>query len=197
STSAPFGCCSASACEQDRTSACVRSRGETLRSCVVEFTRARTSRSRASPRLTRPRRSSRNSRARAVQATAFWSDQAVATLAPQLIDEVAARFAGLRILVNNAAIGVEAGKAVDDPRVNTAALRPRPDARHQVHRRHRNHPRGCEGRARQRPDHQHRLGHRSPRWAPRFADYAAIKAGLTGYTRASLVTWRCAAPRST
>jgi NAD(P)-dependent dehydrogenase (short-subunit alcohol dehydrogenase family) len=33
-----------------------------------------------------------------------------------------ARFGGLDVLVNNAAIGVESGETVDDPSVDTAAL---------------------------------------------------------------------------
>src|SRR4030088_2361389 len=57
-----------------------------------------------------------------VQAAAFQTDQADATLAPQLIDDVVARFGGLDILVNNAAIGVDSGKTIDDPSVDTAAL---------------------------------------------------------------------------
>src|ERR1700737_3296728 len=57
-----------------------------------------------------------------VQAAAFQSDQADATLAPRLIDDVVARFGGLDVLVNNAAIGVESGKTIDDPSVDTAEL---------------------------------------------------------------------------
>jgi NAD(P)-dependent dehydrogenase (short-subunit alcohol dehydrogenase family) len=57
-----------------------------------------------------------------VQAAAFRSDQADATLATQLIDDVVARFGRLDVLVNNAAIGVESGKTIDDSSVDTAAL---------------------------------------------------------------------------
>ena len=52
---------------------------------------------------------------------AFRSDQADTSGAPALIDEVVAYFGGLDILVNNAAIGV-AGRTVDDPDADTAAL---------------------------------------------------------------------------
>jgi NAD(P)-dependent dehydrogenase (short-subunit alcohol dehydrogenase family) len=52
---------------------------------------------------------------------AFRSDQADTSGAPVLIDEVVAYFGGLDILVNNAAIGV-AGRTVDDPDADTAAL---------------------------------------------------------------------------
>src|SRR6202045_5104491 len=57
-----------------------------------------------------------------VQAAAFQSDQAHAALAPQLIDDVVARFGGLDIVVNNAGIGVESGKTIDDPSIDTAEL---------------------------------------------------------------------------
>jgi NAD(P)-dependent dehydrogenase (short-subunit alcohol dehydrogenase family) len=95
-----------------------------------------------------------------VQAAAFQSDQAHAALAPQLIDDVVARFGGLDIVVNNAAIGVESGKTIDDPSINTAEL----DRMHAT-----NYTgviaiiRAAEGPAGQRPDHQHRFGHRHPR----------------------------------
>src|SRR6202022_1929543 len=55
-----------------------------------------------------------------VQAAASQADQADAALAPQLIDDVVGRFGGLDILVNNAAIGVESGKTIDDPGIDTA-----------------------------------------------------------------------------
>jgi len=54
------------------------------------------------------------------KAVAFKSDQADTSRAPALIDDVVARFGGLDILVNNAAISV-AG-TVDDPDADTAAL---------------------------------------------------------------------------
>jgi NAD(P)-dependent dehydrogenase (short-subunit alcohol dehydrogenase family) len=56
-----------------------------------------------------------------VRAEAFRSDQADATAAPGLIDEVVARFGGLDILVNNAAVSVEQGVAVDSPDADVAA----------------------------------------------------------------------------
>ncbi|XVQ06751.1 SDR family NAD(P)-dependent oxidoreductase [Spirillospora sp. CA-255316] len=52
---------------------------------------------------------------------AFRSDQADTSEAPALIDKVVAYFGGLDILVNNAAISV-AGRTVDDPDADTAAL---------------------------------------------------------------------------
>src|ERR1700731_2727366 len=57
-----------------------------------------------------------------VQAVAFQADQADTARAPQLIEDVVARFGGLDILVNNAAIGVESGKTIDDPSIDTAEL---------------------------------------------------------------------------
>ncbi|MEV0387600.1 SDR family oxidoreductase [Nonomuraea sp. NPDC050643] len=50
------------------------------------------------------------------------SDQADMSRAPALIDDVVARFGGLDILVNNAAISPEQGRTVDDPDADTAAL---------------------------------------------------------------------------
>jgi NAD(P)-dependent dehydrogenase (short-subunit alcohol dehydrogenase family) len=54
------------------------------------------------------------------RAAAFQSDQAETSGARQLIDDVVAHFGGLDILVNNAAIGVNA--TVDAPDADTAAL---------------------------------------------------------------------------
>ncbi|MGW3352812.1 SDR family NAD(P)-dependent oxidoreductase [Nonomuraea rubra] len=54
------------------------------------------------------------------EAVAFKSDQADTSRAPALIDDVVARFGGLDILVNNAAIS--ASGTVDDPDADTAAL---------------------------------------------------------------------------
>ncbi|MFK4039321.1 SDR family NAD(P)-dependent oxidoreductase [Nonomuraea wenchangensis] len=54
------------------------------------------------------------------KAVAFKSDQAEVRQAPTLIDDVVAHFGGLDILVNNAAISVNA--TVDDPNADTAAL---------------------------------------------------------------------------
>ena len=56
------------------------------------------------------------------KAVAFQVDHADTSQAPALIDQVVAAFGGLDILVNNAAIGVEQGRTVDDPDVDTAAL---------------------------------------------------------------------------
>ncbi|TDD57169.1 SDR family oxidoreductase [Nonomuraea terrae] len=60
-------------------------------------------------------------RGNGAKAVAFRSDQADTSGAPALIDEVVAHFGGLDILVNNAAISV-AGRTVDDPDADTAAL---------------------------------------------------------------------------
>ena len=116
-----------------------------------------------------------------VQAAAFQNDQADATLAPQLIDDVVARFGGLDILVSNAAIGVEQGKTIDDPTVDTAEL----------DRMHATNYTGViaiiRAAAKVLRDNGRivnvgsgigsRAGH------PGFADYAATKAGLIGYTK--------------
>jgi NAD(P)-dependent dehydrogenase (short-subunit alcohol dehydrogenase family) len=115
-----------------------------------------------------------------VHAAAFRSDQADATLAPQLIDDVVARFGGLDVLVNNAAISV-AGKTIDDPSVDAAAL----------DRMHATNYTGVIAIIRAAANVMRdngriinigsgigsRAGH------PGFADYAATKAGLTGYTK--------------
>ncbi|HWF54249.1 MAG TPA: SDR family oxidoreductase [Solirubrobacteraceae bacterium] len=118
---------------------------------------------------------------RGVGAAAFRSDQADASLAPQLIDDVVARFGGLDVLVNNAAIGVESGKTIDDPSVDTAELE----------RMHATNYTGVIGiiRAAAKVMRENGriinigsgLGSRAGR--PGFTDYAATKAGLTGYTK--------------
>ncbi|MED7929525.1 SDR family oxidoreductase [Nonomuraea sp. LP-02] len=59
-------------------------------------------------------------RSKGAKVVAFKSDQADARQAPALIDDVVAHFGGLDILVNNAAISVNA--TVDDPNADTAAL---------------------------------------------------------------------------
>jgi NAD(P)-dependent dehydrogenase (short-subunit alcohol dehydrogenase family) len=118
---------------------------------------------------------------KSVQAAAFQADQANATLAPQLIDDVVARFGGLDILVNNAAIGVESGKTIDDPSIDTAEL-------------DRTHATNCTGviaiiRAAAKVLRDNGrivnigsgIGSRAGR--PGFTDYAATKAGLIGYTK--------------
>ncbi|MEU9595818.1 SDR family oxidoreductase [Streptomyces sp. NPDC048109] len=61
-------------------------------------------------------------RGKGAEAVALKSDQADTSRAPALIDDVVARFGGLDILVNNAAISVEQGRTVDDPDADTAAL---------------------------------------------------------------------------
>ncbi|MET8468933.1 SDR family oxidoreductase [Streptomyces sp. NPDC006422] len=55
-----------------------------------------------------------------VKVVAFRSDQADTSGAPALIDDVVARFGGLDILINNAAIGI--GRTVDDPDTDTTAV---------------------------------------------------------------------------
>jgi NAD(P)-dependent dehydrogenase (short-subunit alcohol dehydrogenase family) len=116
-----------------------------------------------------------------VQAAAFQADQADATRAPQLIDDVVSRFGGLDILINNAAIGVEQGKTIDDPSVDTAEL----------DRMHATNYTGVIAiiRAASKVLRDNGrivnigsgIGSRAGR--PGFADYAATKAGLIGYTR--------------
>src|SRR5262245_43677577 len=59
---------------------------------------------------------------RGVGATAFQLDQADIAQAPRLIEAVVARFGGLDILVNNAAVSVEQGRTIDDPDADVAAL---------------------------------------------------------------------------
>ena len=59
---------------------------------------------------------------RGVRAAAFQMDQADTAQAPRLIDDVVARFGGLDILINNAAISVEQGRTIDDPDADVAAL---------------------------------------------------------------------------
>jgi NAD(P)-dependent dehydrogenase (short-subunit alcohol dehydrogenase family) len=115
-----------------------------------------------------------------VQAAAFQNDQAHATGAPGLIDDVVARFGGLDILVNNAATGAN-GRTIDDPDIDTAAL----DLVHATN---------YTGviaiiRAAVKVIRDNGrivnigsgIGSRAGR--PGFTDYAATKAGLTGYTK--------------
>jgi NAD(P)-dependent dehydrogenase (short-subunit alcohol dehydrogenase family) len=118
---------------------------------------------------------------RGVDAAAFQNDQADTTLAPRLIDDVVARFGGLDILVNNAAIGVEQGITIDDPGIDVAAL----------DRMHATNYTGViaiiRAAAKVLRDNGRivnvgsGIGSRAGR--PGFADYAATKAGLTGYTK--------------
>src|ERR1700738_2693770 len=57
-----------------------------------------------------------------VRAAACQADQADTAQAPQLIEDVVARFGGLDILVNNAAVSVVPGWTIDDPDADIAAL---------------------------------------------------------------------------
>jgi NAD(P)-dependent dehydrogenase (short-subunit alcohol dehydrogenase family) len=118
---------------------------------------------------------------RGVQAAAFQSDQADTALAPRLIDDVVARFGGLDILVNNAAISVEQGITIDDPAADIAAL-------DRMHATNYTGPIALiRAAARVIRDNGRivnvgsGIGSRAGR--PGFADYAATKAGLTGYTK--------------
>jgi NAD(P)-dependent dehydrogenase (short-subunit alcohol dehydrogenase family) len=118
---------------------------------------------------------------RGVRAAAFQMDQADTTQAPRLIDDVVARFGGLDILINNAAVSVEQGRTIDDPDVDVAALE----------RMHATNYTGViaiiRAAAKVIRDNGRivnvgsgigsRVGH------PGFADYAATKAGLVGYTK--------------
>jgi NAD(P)-dependent dehydrogenase (short-subunit alcohol dehydrogenase family) len=118
---------------------------------------------------------------RGVRAAAFQMDQADTAQAPRLIDDVVARFGGLDILVNNAAISVEMGKTIDDPDADIAAL----------DRMHATNYTGViaiiRAAAKAMRDNGRivnvgsGIGSRAGR--PGFADYAATKAGLTGYTK--------------
>jgi len=115
-----------------------------------------------------------------VQAAAFQVDHADTAQAPQLIEDVVARFGGLDILVNNAAVNVMPPLPVDHPDVDLKAL----DQMHATNylgaiatiraaaKVLRDHGRivsissGIAGRA----------------GMPGLADYAATKSGLTGYS---------------
>jgi NAD(P)-dependent dehydrogenase (short-subunit alcohol dehydrogenase family) len=118
---------------------------------------------------------------RGVRAAAFQMDQADTAQAPRLIDDVVARFGGLDILINNAAISVEMGKTIDDPDADIAAL----------DRMHATNYTGViaiiRAAAKVMRDNGRivnvgsGIGSRAGR--PGFADYAATKAGLTGYTK--------------
>ncbi len=116
-----------------------------------------------------------------VKAAAFQSDQADATLADRLIDDVVVQFGGLDVLVNNAAIGVESGKTIDDPSIDTAAL----------DRMHATNYTGViaiiRSAAKIMRDNGRIVnigsGIGSRAGMPGFADYAATKAGLIGYTK--------------
>ncbi|MFF4880774.1 SDR family oxidoreductase [Micromonospora sp. NPDC000668] len=118
---------------------------------------------------------------RGVRAAAFQNDQADTSRAPQLINDVVARFGGLDILVNNAAISVEQGRTVDDPDADIAAL----------DRMHATNYTGViaiiRSAAKVLRDNGRIVnigsGVGSRVGVPGLADYAATKAGLIGYTR--------------
>jgi NAD(P)-dependent dehydrogenase (short-subunit alcohol dehydrogenase family) len=118
---------------------------------------------------------------RGVRAAAFQADQADTAQAPRLIEDVVARFGGLDILVNNAAISVEQGRTVDDPDADIAAL----------DRMHATNYTGViaiiRAAARVLRDNGRIVnigsGVASRVGVPGLADYTATKAGLVGYTR--------------
>ena len=115
------------------------------------------------------------------QAAAFQADQADTARAPQLIDDVVHHFGGLDILVNNAAIGVMPPRTVDDPDADVTAL----------DRMHATNYTGViaiiRAAVKVLRDNGRIVtigsGIGSRAGAPGFADYAATKAGLTGYTQ--------------
>jgi len=118
---------------------------------------------------------------RGVKAIAIRSDQADTSTAPTLIDEVVAHFGGLDILVNNAGIWDGSGTPIDNPSTDTALL----DKMHATNYL------GVIAIIRAaakvlRDDGRiinvgSGIGTRVGRTG--FADYAATKAGLAGYTR--------------
>ncbi|PWR11201.1 oxidoreductase [Micromonospora acroterricola] len=118
---------------------------------------------------------------RGVRAAAFQNDQADTSRASGLIDDVVARFGGLDILINNAAISVEQGRKVDDPEADIAAL----------DRMHATNYTGViaiiRAAAKVLRDNGRIVsigsGIGSRVGVPGLADYAATKAGLVGYTR--------------
>ncbi len=116
-----------------------------------------------------------------VHAAAFQMDQVDTAQAPRLIDDVVARFGGLDVLVNNAAISVEQGRTIDDPDADVAAL----------DRMHATNYTGViaiiRAAAKVMRDNGRIVnvgsGVASRVGLPGFADYAATKAGLAGYTK--------------
>jgi NAD(P)-dependent dehydrogenase (short-subunit alcohol dehydrogenase family) len=118
---------------------------------------------------------------RGVRAAAFQADQADTSRAPRLIEDVVARFGGLDILVNNAAISVVPGWTIDDPDADIAAL----------DRMHATNYTGVVAIIREAAKVMRDTGRiisissgiGTRVGAPGFADYAATKAGLTGYTK--------------
>ncbi|QUQ63583.1 SDR family NAD(P)-dependent oxidoreductase [Kutzneria sp. CA-103260] len=122
-----------------------------------------------------------NALAEETNTVALQHDQADTSLAPGLIKEVVARLGGLDILVNNAAIGDGSGRTIDDPEADTEGL----------DRQHATNYLGpialIRAASRVMRDGGRIInigsGIGSRVGAPGFADYAATKAGLTGYTK--------------
>jgi NAD(P)-dependent dehydrogenase (short-subunit alcohol dehydrogenase family) len=116
-----------------------------------------------------------------VQAAAFQADQADTSRAAQLVGDVVARFGGLDILVNNAAIGVMPPRTVDDPDADVAAL----DLMHATN--YTGVIAIIRAAVKVLRDNGRIVnigsGIGSRAGAAGFADYAATKAGLTGYTQ--------------
>ncbi|MCI2416005.1 SDR family oxidoreductase [Saccharopolyspora sp. K220] len=116
-----------------------------------------------------------------VRASAFQADQANASTAGKLIDDVVTRFGGLDILVNNAAVSVEQGRPIDDPDADVAAL----------DRMYATNYTGIvaiiRAAAKVMRDNGRIVnvgsGIASRVGVPGLADYAATKAGLVGYTK--------------
>lgn len=119
--------------------------------------------------------------AKGVKASAFQVDQADASQAGQLIGNVVARFGGLDILVNNAAVSVEQGRTIDDPDVDVAEL----------DRMHATNYTGVVATIRAAVKAMRDNGRiinvgsgiASRVGVPGLADYAATKAGVVGYTK--------------
>jgi NAD(P)-dependent dehydrogenase (short-subunit alcohol dehydrogenase family) len=116
-----------------------------------------------------------------VNAAAFHNDQADTAQAAQLIDDIVARFGGLDIVINNAAISVEQGKTIDDPNIDVVAL----DLMHATN--YTGVIAIIRAAAKVMRDNGRIVnigsGIASRAGRPGFADYAATKAGLTGYTK--------------
>jgi NAD(P)-dependent dehydrogenase (short-subunit alcohol dehydrogenase family) len=116
-----------------------------------------------------------------VQAAAFQNDQADTAQAAQLIDDIVARFGGLDIVINNAAISVEQGKTIDDPNIDVVAL----DLMHATN--YTGVIAIIRAAAKVMRDNGRIVnigsGIASRAGLPGFADYAATKAGIVGYTK--------------
>jgi NAD(P)-dependent dehydrogenase (short-subunit alcohol dehydrogenase family) len=118
---------------------------------------------------------------RGVHAAAIQSDQARAAAAPAVIEEVVERLGGLDILVNNAAIGVTMPRPIDSPEIDNDEL----DLMHATN--YTGVIALIRAAARVMRDGGRIVnvgsGIGSRAGAAGFADYAATKAGLTGYTK--------------